>query len=136
MRYWSHQVLLSIKLPIAIKYILFWLVKLSLLVGPSTDLNYTKSESYNRNDDIRNEVDIDNKVNIGNKMDNKVFWVDRLLSINLTRLKVKVVVIIAIYTIWWAMRYYFRKRYNLTTPTQTAREVNNTVIMLLIATVI
>lgn len=56
----------------------FWLVKLSPLLRPPRDPNYTKRKSYSENDNISNEVDIDDSVNIGDGIDNKIFWVDRL----------------------------------------------------------
>lgn len=52
--------------------IFFWLVELSLLVGPTMDLKRIGNKSYNRNDNINNKIDIGNEVNIGDEMDDKI----------------------------------------------------------------
>ena len=85
-----------VKLPKYIKSIFFWLVGLSLLVGPLIDLNCTKSKSHSENSNISNGVDI------GNRVDNKISWKDGLSLLILVNLripiilKVKIVVIITI----------------------------------------
>ena len=60
------------------KFIFLWLAGLNPLIGPSTNLNHTKSKSYNENDNISNGVDIDNRAN------NKILWADGLFPINVS----------------------------------------------------
>lgn len=57
---------LPVKLLKYIKFIFFWLMGLSPLVEPPTNLNRTKSKSHSKNGNISNGV------NIGNGVDNEV----------------------------------------------------------------
>ncbi len=55
--------------PIPTESIFLWLDRLSLLVGPSTDPNCTKSESHSDNSDMGKEA-------------NEVFWLEEMPSTN------------------------------------------------------
>lgn len=62
--------------------IFFWLARLNPLVGPPTDLNYTKSKSYSRNNNLSNRIDINKGEDISNRINNKVLQTDRLFLTN------------------------------------------------------
>lgn len=69
--------------------IFFWLMGLSPLIGPFTDLNRTKYKCYNENDDLSNKIKIGDRVDIGNRVDDEVPWADELhpTNSNLTKNK-------------------------------------------------
>lgn len=58
-------------------------MELSPFIEPFNNSNYIKSKTYNNNGNISNGINLDNKIN------NKVFWIDRLLFINSNYIKIK-----------------------------------------------